>query len=247
MFKRGQSGSGAAALVLLIGGLILLYLLLVPPDLRDALLNDKPLPESSGTTTNVYGSQTNSNLPKSINKSVLSEVPGRIDYLKQSDVEHPLSAVNLYTTTNAQVIAKESTLYVKNGVFDKLFRNFTFSLDDVQNTENVLLSFSMQSGAGRLFIYLNNNLIFDGFPDAYTTIELDKDRLNAQNNILFGVSAVGWRFWTTNEFQLKDVKITGDITDISQQLSKNTFSGNVQSFHKETPMRHSDLWLLNGL
>ncbi|MBS3137755.1 hypothetical protein J4232_04940 [Candidatus Woesearchaeota archaeon] len=234
MFKRGQSGSGAAALVLLIGGLILLYLLLVPPDLRDALLNDKPLPESSGTTTNVYGSQTNSNLPKSINKSVLSEVPGRIDYLKQSDVEHPLSAVNLYTTTNAQVIAKESTLYVKNGVFDKLFRNFTFSLDDVQNTENVLLSFSMQSGAGRLFIYLNNNLIFDGFPDAYTTIELDKDRLNAQNNILFGVSAVGWRFWTTNEFQLKDVKITGDITDISQQLSKNTFSvADAEKFNME--------------
>src|SRR3989338_5985214 len=103
---------------------------------------------------------------------------------------------NVERRLSMKITTKESTLYVKNGVFDKLFRNFTFSLDDVQNTENVLLSFSMQSGAGRLFIYLNNNLIFDGFPDAYTTIELDKDRLNAQNNILFGVSAVGWRFWT---------------------------------------------------
>jgi hypothetical protein len=224
MFKRGQSASGASALVLLIGGFIVLYLLLVPPDLRDALLNDKPLPNSKGTTTNFYDSQKYAGLPKSINKSVLSEVPGRIDYLKQSEIEHSLSAVNLYTTTNAQIITKESSMYIKNGVFDRLFRNFTFSLEDVQNTENVLLSFAMQEGAGRLFIYLNNNLIFDGVAEAYTTIELDKDQLNSVNNLLFGVSAVGWKFWTTNEYQLKDVKITADITDISQQTSKNTFS-----------------------
>ena len=236
MFKRGQSGSGAAALVILIGGFIVLYLLLVPPDLRDALLNDQPLPTTGTTLNNVYGA-SGIGLSKSINKTVLSEVPGRIDYLKNSQVEHSLSAINLYTTTNAQAIAKESSLYVKNGVFDKLYRNFTFSLDDVQNSENTLLSFSVKNGQGRLLVYVNGDLLFDGIASQFTSIELDKDILKQVNYVTFGVTPVGWKFWTTNEYQLEDIKITSDVTDVSQQLSKTTFSVNdAEKFNMESAL-----------
>ena len=38
MEKRGQSGTGAATLVLIIGGLIILYILFLPADVREELL-----------------------------------------------------------------------------------------------------------------------------------------------------------------------------------------------------------------
>ncbi len=225
MFKKGQSASGAASLVLLIGGFIVLYLLLVPPDVRDALLNDQPLPANyMGTTTqgNVYGSQAG--LPLSINKTILSEVPGRVDYLQDSILEHPLSAVNLYTTTNAQLLTQQGSVYTKNGVFDHASANVSFQLQDVQNTENVLLSFGVQVAKGRLQIMINDQLVYEGVPNANTALEIDKSILKPINNIVFSVTPVGWQFWTTNEYQLQNVKITADVTDISEQLSKTSFS-----------------------
>ncbi len=216
--KNAQSAAGAAGLIALLAVFIVLYLLLLPPQERADLLGD----QKSGSSST--GNSVNSNAPFTINKTSLSVQPGRIDYLKFNSYEHPLPAVNLYTTTGASVLTKEESLYVKNGVFDLLSRNITFKVKDMEYTDNILLSATTKKAAGLLRIYLNSAMIYEGSADPFPLINIEKSALLPENTVLFEVSPVGWKFWTTNEFMLEKVQVTADITDISEQASKTSFT-----------------------
>lgn len=222
--KKAQSAGSAGTLVVLIAGLILLYILFLPSAERQALLNEEYVYPTTGTET------TTTTTPQQVvealaEQTILSESPGRIYYLKESSYEHTLSAVNLYTTTEAMVLFSLDSLYVKNGIFDELPRNLTFFLDEPDYTDNVLLSFNVKDSQGRLIIRLNGNLIFDSeIIGSVQPIDLSAYPLSDVNVLEFSVSEVGYRFWTTNEYQLDTIQITGDVTDISQQTSKTTFT-----------------------
>jgi len=88
-----------------------------------------------------------------------------------------------------------------------------------------LLSFTAKKYSGLLTIKLNNINIFES---EITTsnpkpIKLKKDYLEEDNVLEFSVSGIGARFWSTNIYSLDDIKIVGDVADISKQESKNIF------------------------
>ncbi len=225
-FKKAQSAGSAGTLVVLIAGLILLYILFLPSAERQALLGDEYTYPSSSTETTSSVTTPQQAAEALAEETILSESPGRIYYLKESSYEHSLSAVNLYTTTNAQALFSQESLYTKNGIFDELPRNLTFYLDDPDYTDNVLLSFNVKSSQGRLAIKLNGNLIFDSeiAEGSAQPMDLSAYKLSDVNTLEFSVSDVGYKFWTTNEYDLNTIQITGDVTDISQQTSKTTFT-----------------------
>jgi hypothetical protein len=220
--KKAQSAGSAATLVILIAGLILLYILFLPSEQRQELLGDEYIYPSSGTeTTAETPEQTIASL---VDETILSESPGRIYYLKESEYEHSLSAVNLYTLTESQVLLSAESLYVKNGIFDQLSRNITLNINDPDYTDNVLLTFSAE-GTGRLTIKLNGVVVFDNeVSGTVNPIDLSDYYLTDVNTLEFSVSDVGYRFWTTNECQITNIQVSGDVTDISQQTSKTTFT-----------------------
>ncbi|PIN79122.1 hypothetical protein COV16_05065 [Candidatus Woesearchaeota archaeon CG10_big_fil_rev_8_21_14_0_10_34_8] len=227
--KKAQTASSAATLIILIAGMILLYLLFLPSAEREALLQDDysyPDGGSSSSSTTITTETATAAIEELVGETILSESPGQIYYLGETSYEHELSAVNLYTTTEADVLYDLSSLYVKNGMFDQLFKEVTFYVDDPDYTDNVLLSFNIEKAQGRLMIYLNGELILDGDLGEGTLdpIELDSSLLSDVNVMEFSVSEVGYKFWTTNEYQLENIQITGDVTDISQQVSKTTFT-----------------------
>ncbi|MBN2567132.1 hypothetical protein JXB02_03565 [Candidatus Woesearchaeota archaeon] len=212
MHKRGQSGSGAATLVLIITGLIILYVLFLPADVREDLLEGN---ESQG---NILGEDKNLTL--------LWESPGRLDYLKLDEYEHNIPSVYLSTSTSSQMLKRINSVYVRNGMFDTQFKNTTFSADDVENLDNILLTFSATKRRGTLSVLLNGETVYEA-PLASQTpppIHLEKRLLRQENTLEFRVSGVGWRFWSTNEYVLEDVMIVGDVTDITQQKSRNVFT-----------------------
>lgn len=220
--KRGQNTAGAAAaFIALIAGFILLYILLIPPELRDELLN-----EGSGVDVSTPGGLSSFS---GTNSSVLDESPGRIDYLKFGEYEHPLPAVNLYTTTSSKEDLIGDSLYIKNGVFDRVSKNISFNLPDTRLVDNVYLNFKLnqnRNNQGRLIIALNNNPIYErelGKVGQASPIILPMKYLKEHNVLTFSVSSVGWMFWTTNDYELDQIKVFFDETDISQQRSKNSF------------------------
>ena len=214
--KRGQSGSGAAILVTIIAALIILYILFLEPADREDLLGDG---HSNGNNNDDSEENNITNL--------ISEKPGRLDYLKDNEFEIDIPSFNLYKTTNAKEIESFNDFSVRNGWFDKKTAEKTFSISDLDNTDKVILSFISKVHKGRLSIGLNGNNIFDGFIDTTNTepINLPKSYLvNGENKLSFSVSGVGAAFWQTNEQSFSNTKIIGDITDISRQKTKNVFT-----------------------
>jgi len=220
MRRRGQAGA-AGSLLALIAVFVLLYILLIPPEDRDSLLNDG---QYTTNPNNPYKEYPTNGF--NYNETVLSVTPGRIDYLKFKEYDHPLPAVNLYTTTNSKEEKIGDSVYVKNGIFDKKSSNITFSIEDSINS--VYLSYRLnpnRNNKGDVLITLNGKNIAridEGEVNNPEPILLSN--LNSQNVLSFEVTGVGYKFWTTNEYEFQDITLFYDEVDSSTQSSQNTFT-----------------------
>lgn len=218
--KKSQRSIGAPQLIIAIVVLVILYILFLPPQDRAELLGDQ-------TTTVTTSGTASSSSPKLVQgrETLLLETPGKIDYSALNELEIPLNAFTLYKTVNAQVLEEFNPIYVKNGVGDKSSKNISFELANLENLDNLQLSFTAKKHSGVLSIRLNGNSIYEFDLETSTPqpIKLKKNMLAKENSIEFSVSNVGWKFWITNEYSLEDIKIIGEVTDTSRQESFNTF------------------------
>lgn len=214
MQKKAQaSGAGAAILVAIITALIVIYILFLPPAEREALLEGNHTGSGGGESV-ISG-----------NLTLLTENPGRIDYLAQKSIEHTIPSLNLYTKTQAIELESMQSVYVKNAWFDKTTFNISFPIEDFENTDNIQLVFNVKKASGRLMLKLNG---YDIYNNEITSsniepITLQKSLLQKQNTIDVSVSGVGWKFWRTNEYLLENIKMTGSYTDRSNQEAKAVF------------------------
>ncbi|MFW6220684.1 MAG: hypothetical protein ACOC3X_03330 [Nanoarchaeota archaeon] len=224
-FKKSQTAGTAASFIAIIAGFLLLYLFLIPPDLRNDLLNDQPIDDDNNKNNN----NENDLFFDKFNKTLLSVVPGRIDYLKQSQFEHNIPSVYLYTTTSAKEELISNVVFVKNSIFDRENEEVTFDIPSLNQVDNLYFMFSLGSNAnnkGVLSIYLNDNLIYSQKVKSEGLTEpllLRKNFLKTNNVLRFEVSNVGYKFWTTNEYRLNNLRLFYDFTDLTSQESKLTF------------------------
>ena len=218
MKKRGQlKGSSAGTLVGIITLIIIFYIIFLPPAERQQLLGDGG--GTAGTTTTLAGGGIGLK-----NQVIFTKNIGRIDVMEEvADRTIPNSYIS--QKTSAAEIATLAPISIKNSVFEKKSRNLTFAVQDTENTDNVFLTFTAPKRKGVLTIKLNGVSIFD-YALTKTNIEpirIDKNLLRNSNILEFEVSGVGYAFWDSNEYSLEDIKIMGEITDVSKQKSKNLF------------------------
>ncbi len=213
--KKGQAAAGAAVLVAIIAGLLVMFIVLIPPQERADLLGENDSTSDSDTDID----------DQFVEKELLEENPGRIDFLAETRVEHPLPVINIYTQTESKVLAEKNVASVKKGVFTEQTSDFSFTVPDLSNTQNVLLSFSVSEQKGRVLIYLNEELIFDAQAKegVLQPITLPKNLLQSQNSLVFAVSSPGVAFWQTNKLLLEKIKIFADVTSVEAQSSKSIF------------------------
>ncbi len=210
--KRGQAtGGGPATLIILITILIVLYIVMLQPEDRVELLDE----DDNGHD----GRDVKENI------TLLEEHPGRLDFFRTKEFEHHIDSFVLYKTTESSVIKKENPFSVKNGWFDRRDKSIRFTTEDLENLENVLLSFTAPRHRGTLIITLNGETIFESElrQSIVDPIGIDKAYLREQNELVLSVSSVGWQFWSTNEYMIEALKLTGDMTDVSRQQSSNVF------------------------
>lgn len=211
--KKGQMGAtSAATLIAIIAGLIVVYILVLPPAEREKLLegNATEEGEDNGEIKEV--------------KTLVSINPGRLDYLSQKEIDHIIPSVNLNIITEAAVLKEVDSIYVKRALFSEEKANVSFSIEDLQNTEDVLLNFIATRRSGRLIIKLNGYEIFNRELGSYN-IEPIKLTEHLQNfNVLeFSASSPEAAFWRTNEFLLENIMVTSNIIKRGGQESKNIF------------------------
>lgn len=208
--RSGQGGLNAAILVAIIAGLIILYIVFLPTSEREKIIEQKSGQTSSGEDGNV----------------LLKASPGLLSAADSMEDEKNIPNIFLVETTNAQELETINPFIVRNGWFDKTAKKIDFSLDDPENIDNVVVTFTTKKRSGILTIKLNNAVIFENEldNDAIEPVKLSKNLLQKANSLEFSVSSVGARFWTTNEYSFENVKIIGDITDTSKQQSTNIFT-----------------------
>ncbi|MAG08215.1 hypothetical protein CMO89_01975 [Candidatus Woesearchaeota archaeon] len=227
--KKGQTSPGgqAASLIGLILLLIVFYIVFLPPSEREALL-DGDGDEDDGDDDN----------GENINETLLSEAVGTLSYLGKDKVEKTIPNIYLSEATNAKEIEKFNPFYIKNSWFDKKSKTLSFNIDNLENTDNFILSFKARTHKGILTIKLNERVIYEYSVNKLDVgpIKLKKDLLKENDNVLeFSVSGIGAKFWKTNEYSIEDTRIFADITDLSRQKSQNIFiltSGEYQNINK---------------
>lgn len=212
MDKRGQAA--AAVLLAIIAFFLIVFIILIPPAERAELLGEQQgSPSVSGSSGIIK------------EKTLLTVSPGRIDYLAQKEIEHPLPVVNIFTRTEAKVLAQKNLALATRGIFTEETSDFAFSVADPANTENVLLTFNLVEISGRLKITFNGEKIYDDEASvgSLKPILLSKTLLKEDNLITFSVSSPGIAFWKTNGIRLEEIKVIADVTSVEAQSSKNIF------------------------
>ncbi len=212
VFAKKAQTEAASALVAIIAVIIVLYILFLPAEERESLLNKTTEKEKTEEKTIEE-------------KTLVFEHPGVLDYMRETERDHSIPSVNLYTETKATFLKEIESLYVKNGWFAGKKYVTEFSIADLANTENVLLSFNIKQTHGRLIIKLNDEEIFNSKAALGNVkpIKLPKEFLKENNILEFSVSNTGLAFWSLNEYNLEDVKITADVTDVSKRTSESIF------------------------
>lgn len=208
--KRANGGSRAAAVVAIIMGLIIMYILFLPPSEREKLLFN--------VTKNITEEAAEGNI------TLLLEHPGRLEYVAAKEYEKSIPSLSLYVKTEATIIKSIESLIVERSWFRKQGYNLSFRIPDVEHTSNAILSFNVGKRKGVLRLILNNNLLYENeVTEANVAVNIPQEFLQENNSLIFEVSSVGLRFWSTNSYELSSVKLVADITDVSKQKSSAPF------------------------
>ena len=210
--KKAIDAGGAANLLIIIALVLVLYILFLPPESREELLGD-----------NISGS-TGSELEELANVLLLETV-GTVDYIPNEYDEHDISNIYLSAQTNAEVLDQFNAFIIKRGWFVKNDKVLNFKIDDVDNTDNVILSLSASNIGEVLHIFVNGEEIYEGIFESLTPapITIKTDLLQETNFLEFKLDGVGVAFWKTNRYDFNNVEIIGDVTDISGQEGEESF------------------------
>ncbi len=191
--KSGQTSAGnVAVLVFLIAAFLAIFVLLLPSEDRNELLNrdldDKRIDNEKEIV-------------------LLTQSPGLLKPSSDDETIHKIDSVNLFLRDEPVVADLAVKLSVSEGVFSSNTRRLTFKVDDTDNLENANLFFTVEDGEGNLIVSLNDAEVFVGRVDGLQNVVLPRNLLQEVNTLKFESSSPGINIFKTNEYILKDVKV----------------------------------------
>jgi len=204
--KRAQAGG----LIGIITLLLIFYILFLPPEERKALLEDERVPGVPGVP--------------GVGEVLFSASPGRLSFVAQTEFDHLIPNMILSEERQARVLAEANPFIIKKGWFRKQFKNISFVLSDLETVDNVVLSFQSSVNSGRLKILFNGVPIFENDIRVQNPppVQLPRSLLKTSNMLEFQVWGFGLIF--SRQYNLEDVKVIGEITDVRKQQAANSFS-----------------------
>jgi len=207
--KRGQGAVGAAILIAVVALLIVFYLLLVPPEEREALLEEKNITVAK---------------PPAEEKILLDVSPGRLHYIAEKTIEHPISSVELDLWSESTVLKERDSVYVSSTIFGKKRVNISFDVKK-EDVENAFVVFDVAKAKGRLIIKVNGVEVLNKYisTPSIEPLRITEFLRDGKNVIEFYAGGVGFAFWRKNKYQLLNVKIIADMLRREKQEARQVF------------------------
>ncbi len=209
--KATTSGANAAIIIGVIAAALIMYIIFLPETEREKILEAGEIGSKEVFPENV----------------LLQKHVGRLSYHGMDTISHHIPSFHIFESRESIILHKYNPFMVKKGWFTNQFKEISFSFDDFENTENIFLAFDAPNHKGVLKILLNGRLIYeyDTKISVVKPVLLEKAWLKPKDNFLeIKVSSTGLRFWDTNTYSIDNLRIIGDITDVSRQIAKNIFS-----------------------
>lgn len=216
MFKRkAQEGGGAAAiLVALIALFILVYLLFIPPAVREDILE--------GNGDGIIDEETGEVIPGG--SILLLKNPGLITEEGSSSFSHSIPSLNLQVKSEGKILENIGGVAIARSLFSEKLKTIPFFIADLKNVDNMLLSFKTITSEGSLIIRLNGEEIFNRYVEgSVEPILIRKSLLKEANVLEFDVTGPGMLFFLKNDYELTNVELRADVTDVSNKKVSSVF------------------------
>ncbi|MBS3143322.1 hypothetical protein J4446_00375 [Candidatus Woesearchaeota archaeon] len=189
-----QAGSNVAVFIFLLALFLALYILLIPPEDREKLLQE-----------NLTKNGVNAEETERVN--ILEQSPGQLKISNEDAIIHKIDSINLYSKEEPKVTDLASSLYLEKSLFSETERNLMFDTKDLENLDKLNLVLIANEGKGNLIIELNEIIIYDTKTYGLTNIVLPKDLLQETNKLKFSVSSPGVNLFGKNSYALSGIKI----------------------------------------
>ncbi len=211
--RRADTGSGAAAFILLLILVIIGYILSVDPLFREELLN-------SGNVSRPSTGLTQPTTPTIL----LHKEPGILEAVRDSSAAQTIDSIRVEANTKPLTVVKDRSIFVRNGLFSEDIDEITFALQDPKNTA-LDLAFQARKNDGRLVISLNGRAIYSDTLETTTPnpIHLPTEYLQENNVLQFRVAGPGWEFWKSTTYLLESVQLAGTFRAVAELTGTRNF------------------------
>ena len=196
-------------LIILIAILIIIYMLLIPPEAQEDILKGREISDD-------FGSARTGTRERIEENTFLLESPGFVFPETKDKDTIKIPSVNLFSKTSQKVIPLANLVSVSRSLLNSNYQDLSFTVINPENTNKLRLFFNTINSKGSLLIYVNNKLAFKGTPASeILPLELPASNLKTENTIRFESSSPNWKFLSINKYELKDIKV------ITEEISEN--------------------------
>jgi len=209
----------AATVILVIGLLIVLYLVLIPPDVREDILEGKEIDFDSVDKVDKDDKDER-------DKVLLLKNPGTLLPSGLEIIEEDFASLNLFDTSRLESKKLAERVVVSRSIFSNDFVDLEFVLDDLRNLERLELFLNIKKSEGILEILLNGETVFEGtLESGDIPLELPLVNVRERNRLKIMAGSVGWAFLSMNEFELRDLELIKEIRS-ENRVESRTFDVN---------------------
>jgi hypothetical protein len=215
--RRGQEFRSSTPLViLLIGVIIILYILFLPPAQREALL--------SGTST-PGGGYGDGGVPTGSGVVLIDKYVGTLQADTGATRDHSIPSTTVFTAVSTEEVKLIDSMLVKKSAFSSQDGELTFKADPGLG-KNYLLTFNVEQAKGPLFISLNGNPIFERAITSKSPepIRLPQEYIQPENTLTFSAGSAGWQFWSSNTYHLRNILVSADVTSYEGASAEQHFT-----------------------
>ncbi|MBI2564858.1 hypothetical protein HYV79_02610 [Candidatus Woesearchaeota archaeon] len=201
---------GAAWLIGIITLLLIFYVVFLPPQEREKLLEEKITEKEKPLELFLE-----ENL-------LLKEELGYLATVPTEEKEILIPNFLLQETKPDVVLRVFNPFTVKKALFTRKTKTVTFNLPKLEDISNLRASFQTLFRNGILNVELNDHEVFDARVKQHAVvINLPKELLKEENELVFSTNG---GFFEKKEYQIEDLKVIGTVSEIEKLTSLNPFT-----------------------
>ncbi len=184
MKSRKAQATGVATFMVVLALFMLAYILLLPEETREELIDISSTSSSSSSSL-----VNNNNYDYSDDRyTLLFTSPGEVFPYQRNEIIIPISPVSIYAKTVEDVQELATKITVSKSWFSDETKTLSFLLDDIDSLEELQLFFFVNKGEGNIFIKFNGNTVFEGeISSGDSPINLPIGRARRSNIIQIGM------------------------------------------------------------